>query len=311
MKESKLKFNPQTGIRTVRNDAEFLLDVMRYSGFKTADTTFPCKDIKNENRFKEKLQFFIDLDDTLSMIEFSYNKPFKEISEETVRAFAQLIAARKGQRNSSFTENVHIFNWKVDDKYVPVVVFVNRDGGENRLFNAVYTKKYFASICDCAGNYLRVPLFSGVDAHVLANLYEYKYEYFYEQIDVAVINEETSETLNCSALKLIQAYDENKDAEMLKIALYTLKKLKDTLGENENYLINELQIKSRQGQLDESDKAALEAIKGDDLQLLCAKNILLENRTEAVKYYGMLSKDEKDFFSEWPIYKLYKKLVAK
>lgn len=72
-----------------------------------------------------------------------------------------------------------------------------------------------------------------------------------------------------------------------------------------------MQIKSRQGQLDESDKAALEAIKGDDLQLLCAKNILLENRTEAVKYYGMLSKDEKDFFSEWPIYKLYKKLVAK
>lgn len=126
-----------------------------------------------------------------------------------------------------------------------------------------------------------------------------------------MINEETSETLNCSALKLIQAYDENKDAEMLKIALYILKKLEDTLGENENYLINELQIKCRQGQLDESDKAALEAIEGDDLQLLCAKNILLENRTEAVKYYGMLSKEAKAFFNEWPIYKLYKKLVAK
>lgn len=310
MKESKLKFYPQTGIRTIRNDAEFLLDVMKYSGFKTADTTFPCKDIENENRFKEKLQFFIDLDDTLSMIEFSYNKPFKEISEETVRAFAQLIAVRKGQRNSSFTENVHIFNWKVDDKYVPVVVFVNRDGGENNIYNAIYTKQCASSVCDCNGNYFVVPLHSGVDAHVLANLYEYKYEYFYEQIDAAVINEETSETLNCSALKLIQVYDENKDAEMLKIALYTLKKLKDTLGENENYLINELQIKCRQGQLDESEKAALEAIEGDDLQLLCAKNILLENRTEAVKYYGMLSKDAKDFFSEWPIYRLYQKLVA-
>ena len=155
-----------------------------------------------------------------------------------------------------------------------------------------------------------MPLFSGVDAHVLANLYEYKYEYFYEQIDAAVINEETSETLNCSALKLIQVYDENEDSEMLKIALYTLKKLKDTLGENENYLINELQIKSRQGHLDESDKSVLETIESDDLQLLCAKNILLENRTEAVKYYGMLSKDAKDFFSEWPIYKLYQKLVS-
>ena len=310
MKESRLKFNPQTGIRTLRNDAEFLLDVMKYSGFKTADTIFPCKDIENENRFKEKLQFFIVLDDTLSMIEFPYNKPFKEISEETIKAFVQLIAVRKGQRNGSFTENVHIFNWKVDDKYVPVVVFVNRDGGENRLFNAIYTKKYFASICDCNGDYLGVPLHSCVDAHVLANLYEYKYEYFYEQIDAAVINEETSETLNCSALKLIQVYDENKDSEMLKIALYTLKKLKDTLGENENYLINELQIKSRQGHLDESDKSVLETIESDDLQLLCAKNILLENRTEAVNYYGMLSKEAKDFFSEWPIYKLYQKLVA-
>ena len=223
MKESRLKFNPQTGIRTIRNDAEFLLDVMKYSGFKTANTIFACKDIENEDRFKEKLQFFVDLDDTLSMIEFTYDKPFKEISEETVRAFVQLIAVRKGQRNSSFTENVHIFNWKVDDKYVPVVVFVNRDGGENKLFNAIYTKKYFASICDFNGNYLGVPLHSGVDVYVLANLYEYKYEYFYEQIDAAVINEETSEILNCSALKLVQVYDDNKDAEMLKIALYTLK----------------------------------------------------------------------------------------
>ncbi len=311
MKESRLKFNPQTGVRTIRNDAEFLLDVMKYSGFKTANTIFACKDIENEDRFKEKLQFFVDLDDTLSMIEFTYDKPFKEISEETVRAFVQLIAVRKGQRNSSFTENVHIFNWKVDDKYVPVVVFVNRDGGENKLFNAIYTKKYFASICDFNGNYLGVPLHSGVDVYVLANLYEYKYEYFYEQIDAAVINEETSEILNCSALKLVQVYDDNKDAEMLKIALYTLKKLKDTLGENENYLINELQIKSRQGSLVESDKSLLEAIESDDLQLLCAKNILLENRAEAVKYYGMLSKEAKEFFNEWPIYKLYQKLIDK
>ena len=67
---------------------------------------------------------------------------------------------------------------------------------------------------------------------------------------------------------------------------------------------------SRQGHLDESDKSVLETIESDDLQLLCAKNILLENRTEAVKYYGMLSKDAKDFFSEWPIYKLYQKLVS-
>ena len=46
------------------------------------------------------------------------------------------------------------------------------------------------------------------------------------------------------------------------------------------------------------------------MKTICAKNILLENRTEAVKYYGMLSKDAKDFFSEWPIYKLYQKLVS-
>lgn len=130
--------------------------------------------------------------------------------------------------------------------------------------------------------------------------------------DHATIGHEfhSSETLNCSALKLIQVYDENKDLEMLKIALYTLKKLKDTLGENENYLINELQIKSRQGHLDESDKSVLETIESDDLQLLCAKNILLENRIEAVKCYGMLSKDAKDLFNEWPIHKLYQKLIA-
>lgn len=68
----------------------------------------------------------------------------------------QLIAVGKRQRNGSFTENVHIFNWMVDDKYVPVVVFVNRDGGENRLFNAVLINKIqVISIEESAYNRLR------------------------------------------------------------------------------------------------------------------------------------------------------------
>ena len=146
--------------------------------------------------------------------------------------------------------------------------------------------------------------------YVLTNLYEYNYEYFYEQIDDAVINQETSESLNYSALKLIQVYDENKDKDMLKIALYTLNKLKNALGENVNYLINELQIKKRLGKLNEKDKTILMTIESDDFQLLCAKNILIGNKKEAMKYYNGLSKDIKEFFNSLPIYVLYQELIA-
>ena len=310
LKKGKLNINPKTEIKTLRNDAEFLLAVMEYSGFKTANTFFPFKNIEKEERLREKLQFYIELDDTLSMIEFEYSRTFKEISEESINDFFKIISVKKGQVNNLFAENAHIFNWKIDDKYVPVAVFINRDGGENRLFNAIYTKKYQASVCDCNGNYFEVPLYSCIDVHVLANLYEYKYGYFYEQIDEAVINEETSETLNNSALKLIQVYDENKDEEMLKIALYTINKLKAVLGGNPYYLINELQIKKRQGKIETKDKTSLMAIDSDNLQLLCAKNILLEDRQEAIKYYESMTEEEKIFFSDFPIYILYQELVT-
>ncbi|MCH5250687.1 MAG: hypothetical protein J1E98_12170 [Lachnospiraceae bacterium] len=308
-KKEKLSFKPQTDIKTLRNDAEFLFAIMEYSEFQTADTAFPCNDFEISDGFRKKLQFYIDLDNTLSMIEFEYDKPIQKISEENINCLVQLIAVRKGQKNELFTEDVHIFNWKIDDKYVPVVVFKNNRDGENKLFNAIYTTKYQASVSGNNEDFFKVPLFSGIDVHVLSNLYEYNYKYFYDQIDEAVVNENTSEILNQSALKLIQVYDQNKDVEMLEIALYIINKLRTILGENQYYLINELQIKKRQGLFDKTDKSILTKIESDDLQLLCAKNILLGQKLEAKKYYESLPEDTKEFFDDLPIYTLYKELV--
>ena len=76
-------------------------------------------------------------------------------------------------------------------------------------------------------------------------------------------------------------------------------------GKRNTYTINILQIKKRQGLLDENDRKILMKIECDNIQEQCAKNILLGNKMEMEKSYNKISKEDQEVFKTLPIYTLY------
>lgn len=304
MTKGKFHFKVQTGIAELRKDADFLLKLMKSTAFQVGNSLYPCRNLEISKEFEENLRFFIDLDDTLRQIEFDYNKPVKNFSEDVFRQLFNLLAVRKGLKNNLFKEKVHILNWKIEDKYLPVIVS-RQDDGTNKLTNAIYTKGIVTAISDDKENYYKVPLFTRIDKHVICDLYCYNYDYFYEQIDKADVNEYTVTYLNHAALRLVQAYDTNKDKKLLEIAEYLLDKIVALEGEKVYLLINQFQIKKRQGALAKKEIDFLRNIFTEEIQEQFGIHVLLGNKEKAKRCYEHMGMGEREEIMDYPIYDLY------
>lgn len=305
MNRCKFTFRAQTNIKNLRHDADFLFALMLHNEFLIADHSFPYGNPRMPDELRQELEFYINLDDTLEMIGFEYTKAFKDISPVDIKLLEELVEMRRGKKNDLLTEKVHIYNWKLENKYVPLIVIKGGNGEENRLYNAIYATQNQCFVKNGTGEYLKIPIYAHIDKHVIKALYEYKYDYFYAQIDDADINDDTSDTIVFAALNLIHAYDSTKDSRLLEIASFALNKLTGIIGKNDRNLLNELQIKKRISDLDEVDRRVLETIESDNLQIMCGKYILLDAINEFENTYKLMPEDDQKYFSELPIYTLY------
>lgn len=307
--KGKFHFEVQTDINDLARDAKFILEMINNTEFKIDSMPFKYQNLEIPKELEEELNFFIELSDTLSMIEFDYDKPFKELSSKTRKELVDIVGLKNGIHNKYFTSQIHIYNWKLENKYIPIIIIRNENDEKNELANAIYSRKNQMFVKNEEDEYFKVPILGNIDIQVLSNLYYYNYDYFYEQINKADINEFTLDKLNNLALRLIQAYDNNQDEKLLEIALYQLEKLKNIEGEKVDYIINKLQIKKRLKKLTDEDIRKLKSLDDSDFQVLCGINVLLENREKAKFYYEKLDKETQAFFAEYPIYNLYKKLI--
>lgn len=310
MSKSKFTFKPKTDIKTLRHDAEFLLSAMEYTEITIGKHTFPYGNPHMPKELRNDLQFFIDLDKLLTQIDFEYLKPFSEITESTMKKFLDILSLRSGRKNDLFTEQAHIYNLIVDNKYVPLIIFKNDKGGKNEIFNAIYTKKYQLFVTDEEEKHYRVPMFAHIEGNVMKNLYKYDAEIFAKQISDAEINNVTEESMNLSGLNLIHAYDgdEEKNQCLLEIAFNLFEELISLFGEKNIYIINRMQIKKRRGLLNKSDVYTLSKMDSMDKQEECGRYILLGNKREAEKLISQMSQEEQDLFKVYPIFKLYTEL---
>ena len=310
MSKSKFTFKPKTDIKTLRHDAEFLLSAMEYTEITIGKHTFPYGNPHMSKELRNDLQFFIDLDKLLTQIDFEYLKPFSEITESTMKKFLDILSLQSGRKNDLFTEQAHIYNLIVDNKYVPLIIFKNDKGGKNEIFNAIYTKKYQLFVTDEEEKHYRVPMFAHIEGNVMKNLYKYDAEIFAKQISDAEINNVTEESMNLSGLNLIHAYDgdEEKNQCLLEIAFNLFEELISLFGEKNIYIINKMQIKKRRGLLNKSDVYTLSKMDSMDKQEECGRYILLGNKREAEKLISQMSQEEQDLFKVYPIFKLYTEL---
>ena len=300
------RFKAVTGIKELKRDAEFLLNISKSTALKINETTFPITDLQITKEFENKLKFYIDINEVLSMIEVDFDKPIKDMGENVLRQLTDLIRMKKGLKNHLLTEKSHIYNWSLEDRYVPVVVTRHDDDEENDLRNAIYTKDLQVATTDGKQNYFKVPLFEGIDTHVLQKLYRYDYDWLKKQIDDADVNEYTTEYLNQAALKLISIFDENKDDKALELAQYQFDKIKDMENDKPYFIINVLQLKKRRGNFTEQDIEKLREFANDsDVQISFGAKVLLGDRNGAEREFLKMDRETQALIKTYPIFCLY------
>lgn len=139
-----------------------------------------------------------------------------------------------------------------------------------------------------------------------------------ENLDLAVVLRDIKkvvfskgygEATTLFALELIQAYDVSNRGEFLDTASSIFEWLQQMEDGNLIYQINGLQIIRRQRTYTKDEKTFLLQQQIQNIgnnRILCAINILLENKSEAESNFEQLKKEEKEEFIQFPIFTLAK-----
>lgn len=119
---------------------------------------------------------------------------------------------------------------------------------------------------------------------------------------------------NLDALYILNLYDKTNDVKFLDAAYDIVCWLKnekiDYIGKN-IILINYLQILYRRNkELTTDEKEILYNLDDMDVQENFASSVLLGEKGRALRFYEQLSTEEKEAINRFPIYTLFKKLVA-
>lgn len=128
-------------------------------------------------------------------------------------------------------------------------------------------------------------------------------------IKKVVFSKVYGEATNLFALELIKAYDASNRGEFLDTASSIYEWLQQMEDGNLIYNLNALQITRRQRAYTKDEKTFLiqqQTQNISNFRILCAINILLENKSDAESNFDQLAKEEKEEFIQYPIFTLAK-----
>ena len=310
LKESKISFEYKSTIKTLYNDARFLLALASGKKLRVGGTIVDLGMLEVNDDFKRKLNYIVDHNETLEMIGLEIKDTYSGLSQKQRNDMFALVEYRKGNSRKIIPEGISTIVWNYDEKKVPL--FVIKDKNKIFLENAAYPKKRVIGVSneDNRGDerrIYRVPAFMYLHENTLSNLYCYNYEEFEKQIDLMECNGETYDFVLTAALKMINVYDITNDAKFLDYADNLIDEL--MLLKNEDYLIlNKMQIKKRKGKLSETDLEMIKNIDGKDIGTCFGKYVLLEDKAKVRECFEEFSKEEKELFEKYPIYYLFKQL---
>ncbi len=114
---------------------------------------------------------------------------------------------------------------------------------------------------------------------------------------------------NFLGLELIKVFDQKGKIEFLDYASSLFNWLKGDDELKDICVLNEIQVKMRRKTITQSDIQELDVLHEKYLleknqKMLCGISILLENKSDAKKYFNLLTEDGKIEFSGFPIYDL-------
>lgn len=303
---ARFAFRAVSTLKEIEHDIAFLRAVIANKKFQFLDNTQETPLLESSRGLEESMAFFEDLIYIIENVGIKIEERFDSLSDKEINSLCKLVRIRRGEFNANLPEKITHFDWKYNDKYVPLIIHL-QDTGFCEIRNAIYTTSNMFYVTENEEDYYRVISFGYLDKAVVDDLYTYDYESLMSQIEIADINDLTRETLNMAVLRMIQAYDVCGEKRMLVAA----EKLCDKIQDGSSlYKVNSLQIKKRKEELTDADLAALDTIRnendGND-NVICAVDILKGDNASAQGILANMAEEQRKAFMDWPIYNLLEK----
>lgn len=301
--KNKIFFEAQTELECIVKDINFLT-AMRQGKSLCIGKRKVCEYCNSD--FSKGLQDSID---SLTLIylatkeyEINLNKRFGDFSDIDKKAIDELVKIYQGKIIPEKETAWHIWWWQ--GKMVPFFLGIDLNG-EVRTENGTHLKNLKITLGGEKKRYI-VPALIMFKRDIWENLYDVDKKTLLEEIEKGEFNKDTENDFTELFLEILSAYDTTKNEKYYDIAQVILDKLMEVNPESDYLKINKLQMIKRKRMLSEVELQELDKIeeKANDRKIICAANILLDNKRKAQKELDNMSDEDKEMFITYPIYNL-------
>ncbi len=301
--KSEFNFEALTDLDQVIKDIQFL-EAFPYGKAFYVGKHKLCeyKYIHLNDHFLQKLNLFKQLQLAIIKFDLKLNKKFEDFADDDWKAVDDILNIYQGKIEPKENNAWHMWWWQ--GKVVPFFLAVDPNG-ELYIENGVCFKHLKISVGSEEERYI-VPAFIMFKRDIWEKLYDVDEKILLEELDKGEFNKATEGNFTQLFIEILSAYDILKNEKYYNVA----KSISDRLMEvdpNADYLrINKLQLKKRKRNLTENELQELENIEinTDDIKVICAVNILLENKRKAKKKLEEMSDGDREMFMTYPIYNL-------
>ena len=301
--KNEFNFKAVTDLEQVIKDIQFLETLPYGKAFYIGEHKLcEYKDICLDEPFQQKLNLFKQIQSAINKFDIRLNKKFGDFSDNDWKAMDDLLKIYQGEIALKNNNAWHMWWWQ--GKIVPFFLAVDSDE-ELCIENGVCFKHLKISVGTEDERYI-VPAFTMFKRDVWEKLYDVDERILLEELDRGEFNKMTEGDFIQLFIEILSAYDTVQDEKYYNVA----KSISDRLikiDPDAVYLrINRLQLIKRKRDLKEEELQELENIESgtSDKTVICAVNILLENRRNAQKELEEMSNEDREMFMSYPIYNL-------
>lgn len=302
MGTNKIQFKAQTYIDQVSKDIYFL-EALRnaksiYIGKKKMCT---FENVNYGEDLNKAIQDFKNIQLALEKFHLKLDKRFGDFNSEDWESMDNLVKLFYGEINPDNEITWYMWWWR--GKVIPFFVAIDREGSV-QIENSLQMQRFRITV---AKSDYQVPFFIMFRRDVWEKLYDVDESILLEELEKATFNSLTEGNFPLLFVEILAAYDKIHDEKYYDIAKYISDKLLGVSPDNVYWKINKLQLLKRKRELSEGEFQELENMenRSNDKKIICAINILLENKRKAKRVLDEMNQEDREMFLTYPIYNLY------
>lgn len=302
--ENNIYFSLKSDVQTVVKDIHFLEALQHGTGLyvgnkKVIEYTSPKK---FDHKIQKAINDFKLIQLALSKFGLTIDKRLADFEDKDWDAINELATLYKRKMVPKSDVSFHMWWWQ--GKVVPFIL-IKDDTQQVQIENMFHSQQLKVHF-EVEEKEYQFPIYINMQRDVWENLYDVPEEFLLDDLEGYEYNHDTEGIFALLFVELLSAYDHTGNEKYYNMSRLISEKLLGVSPMNEYWRINKLQLLRRRRALAEFEMQELENLEMEskDSKVICAVNILLENKRKAQKILDAMNEEDRKLFITYPIYNL-------